>query len=139
MSDAKLELARASAEAFGQRDAEWFIANSTPDFAFFPAVMTGVEGQGSSVRGAEGIGQFFSDLDEPWESFRVDVDEYREIGEQVVCVARLRAKGRGSGVELDHPMAMALWFRDGKLARAQSFLDPEAALEAASKELEEMQ
>jgi ketosteroid isomerase-like protein len=134
MSDAKLELARASVEAWGQRDAEWFIANSTPDFEFFPAIVTGVEGQGSSVRGAEGIRQFFSDLDEPWESFRVDVEEYREIGEQVVCVTRLRAKGRGSGVELDQPMAMALWFRDGKLARAQSFLDLEAAVQAAGQE-----
>jgi ketosteroid isomerase-like protein len=134
MRDAKLELARASVEAWGQRDAEWFIANSSPDFEFFPAIVTGVEGQGSSVRGAEGIRQFFSDLDEPWESFRVDVEEYREIGEQVVCVTRLRAKGRGSGVELDQPVAMALWFRDGKLARAQSFLDLEAAVEAAGQE-----
>jgi ketosteroid isomerase-like protein len=134
MSDAKLELARASVEAWGQRDAEWFIANSTPDFEFFPAILTGVEGQGSSVRGAEGIRQFFSDLDEPWASFRIDVDEYREIGEQVVCVTRLRAKGRGSGVELDQSVAMALWFRDGKLARAQSFLDLEAAIEAAGQE-----
>ena len=131
MSDAKLELARASVEAWGQRDAEWFIANSTPDFEFFPAILTGVEGQGSSVRGAEGIRQFFSDLDEPWESFQIDVDEYREIGEQVVCVTRLRAKGRGSGVELDQSVAMALWFRDGKLARAQSFLDVDQALSAA--------
>jgi ketosteroid isomerase-like protein len=134
MSDAKLELARASVEAWGQRDAEWFIANSTPDFEFFPAIVTGVEGQGSSVRGADGIRQFFSDLDEPWESFRIDVEEYREIGEQVVCVTRLRAKGRGSGVELDQPVAMALWFRDGKLARAQSFLDLEAAVQAAGQE-----
>jgi ketosteroid isomerase-like protein len=134
MSDAKLELARASVEAWGQRDAEWFIANSTPDFEFFPAIVTGVEGQGSSVRGAEGIRQFFSDLDEPWESFQIDVDEYREIGEQVVCVTRLRAKGRASGVELDQRVAMALWFRDGKLTRAESFLDLESAVEAAGQE-----
>ena len=134
MSDERIELARTSVEAWGQRDAEWFIANTTPDFAFFPAIVTGVEGQGSSVRGAEGIRQFFSDLDEPWESFRVDAEEYREIGEQVVCVSRLRAKGRGSGVELDQQVAMALWFRDGKLARAQSFLDLESAIEAASQE-----
>jgi ketosteroid isomerase-like protein len=134
MSDAKLELARASVEAWGQRDAEWFIANSTPDFEFFPAIVTGVEGQGSSVRGADEIRQFFSELDELWETFRIDVEEYREIGEQVVCVTRLHAKGRGSGVEFDQPVAMVLWFRDGKMARAQSFLDRSAATEAASQE-----
>ena len=134
MSDAKLELARASVEAWSQRDAEWFIANSTPDFEFFPAIVTGVEGQGGSVR-AEGIQQFFAQLDEPWETFHIDVDEYREIGEQVVCVTRLRAKGRGSGIEFDQLVAMALWFRDGKLARAQSFLDLEAAVEAAGQDI----
>jgi ketosteroid isomerase-like protein len=91
-----------------------------------------VEGQGGSVR-AEGIQQFFAQLDEPWETFHIDVDEYREIGEQVVCVTRLRAKGRGSGVELDQLVAMALWFRDGKLARAQSFLDTDAAIDAAAE------
>jgi ketosteroid isomerase-like protein len=91
-----------------------------------------VEGQGSSVR-VEEIRQFFSDLDEPWETFVIDVGEYREIGEQVVCVTRLRAKGRGSGVELDQLVAMALWFRDDKLARAQSFLDMESAVEAAAE------
>ena len=63
------------------------------------------------------------------------MDEYREIGEQVVCVTRLRAKGRGSGIEFDQLVAMALWFRDGKLARAQSFLDLEAAVDAAGQDI----
>ena len=134
MSARKVELAGRAFEAWSQRDAEWFVDNCTPEFEFVPAVLTGVEGQGGAVRGAERIRQFFADLDEPWESFVIDEVEYREVDEQVVCIGHLRAKGRGSGVELDQPVAMTLWFRDDKLAQARSFLDHTAAIEAAGQE-----
>ena len=128
-----MELAREAFEAWSRRDADWFVENCTPDFEFHPIVITGVEGQGGAVRGGEGIRRFFAELDEPWESFLLEDVEYREVDGQVICVGQLYAKGRGSGLELDQPMAMALWFRDGKIARARSFLDPAAATEAASQ------
>jgi ketosteroid isomerase-like protein len=136
MSAAMLELARESFEAWSRRDAKWFVDNTTPEFEFVAAVMTTVEGEAGTVRGGEkGIRQYFTILDEPWESFVVDEMEYREVDDQVVCVGRLRAKGRGSGVEFDQPIAMVLWFRGDKLARAQSFLDVDAAMDAARQEL----
>jgi len=61
--------------------------------------------------------------------------DFREVDEQVVCVGRLRAKGRGSGVELDQPIAMVLWFGDGNIAQARSFLDVDEALAAAEEAL----
>jgi ketosteroid isomerase-like protein len=138
MSDANVELARRSFRAWQQRDVEWFIENTTPEFEFVAAVMTTVEGEGGTVRGGEqGIRQYFTILDEPWESFVVDESEYREVDDQVVCVGRLRAKGRGSGVELDQPIAMVLWFDGDKLARARSFLDVDEAMAAAKETLPE--
>ncbi len=131
MSEAKLELARRSVAAWEQRDAEWFIDNSTEDFEFVPAIVSGVEGR--AVRGADQIRRHLADLDEPWESFHIDALEYREVGEQVVCIVRLQARGRGSGIEVDQPVAMVLWFREGKLARAESFLDTDAAIDAAAE------
>jgi ketosteroid isomerase-like protein len=83
----------------------------------------------------EQIRQFFANLDEPWESFAVDEVEFREVNDQVICVGQLRAKGRGSGVELDQPIAMVLWFGDGKIAQARSFLDVDAATDAARQEM----
>jgi ketosteroid isomerase-like protein len=133
MSEANVELARRSFRAWSQRDAEWFVDNCTPEFEFVPVVMGGVEGEGGAVRGENGMRRYFAILDEPWESFVVDEDEYREVDEQVVCVGHLRARGRGSGIELDQPIAMVLWFRDGNLARAQSFLDVDAAIDAAGE------
>jgi ketosteroid isomerase-like protein len=130
MSEAKLELARRSVVAWEKRDAEWFIDNSTEDFEFVPAIVSGVEGH--TVRGADQIRRHLADLDEPWETFHIDALEFREVGEQVVCIVRLQARGRGSGIEVDQPVAMALWFDGDKLVRAQSFLDVDAAVDAAA-------
>ena len=135
MSNSNVELARRSVKAWQQRDVEWFIENSTPDFEFVPAILTTVEGQGSAVRGPENIREFFATLDEPWESFVIEEGEYREVDEQVICVVRLRAKGRGSGLELDQPVAMVLWFDGDKIARAQSFLDVDEAMATAKEAL----
>ena len=138
MSDANVELARRSFDAWCRRDAKWFVENTTPEFEFVAAVMSTVEGDSGTVRGGEeGIRQYFTILDEPWESFVVDESEYREVDDQVVCVGRLRAKGRGSGVEFDQPIAMALWFDGDKIARAQSFLDVDEAMAAAKEALPE--
>jgi ketosteroid isomerase-like protein len=138
MSDAKLEVARRSFQAWSDRDAVWFVENTTPEFEFVAAVMTTVEGGSGAVRdGEKGIRQYFTILDEPWESFVVDEMEYREVDDQVVCVGRLRAKGRGSGVEFDQPIAMVLWFDGDKIARARSFLDVDEAMAAAKVALPE--
>jgi ketosteroid isomerase-like protein len=64
-------------------------------------------------------------------------EEFHAVGEQVVNTAHLRAKGRASGVELDHPISNVVWFREGKVARVESFLNPEQALDAAAKDLDE--
>jgi ketosteroid isomerase-like protein len=60
--------------------------------------------------------------------------DVREIGDRVLVVGRVRAKGRSSGIELDQPLATVCWFRGGKFARMQSFLDYDAATTAASRE-----
>ena len=135
MSEANVELARKSFRAWSDRDAEWFVENTTPEFEFVAAVMSTVEGGGAAVRGGEeGIRQYFTVLDEPWESFVVDEGEYREVDGQVVCIGQLRAKGQGSGLVLDQPVAMVLWFDGDKIARARSFLDVDEAIAAAAEE-----
>ena len=110
---------------------EAIIERSTPDLEFVPAVAASVDGE--AVRGPDEVRRFMADLGETWEAFNIEVDEFRGVGEQVVILGRVHATGRGSGVELDQPFAMACWFRDGKFARTQSFLDHDAAIEAASE------
>jgi ketosteroid isomerase-like protein len=129
MSDAKLELARAGLDAWNRRDVDWLRDNATTDFEFVPAVAATVEG--GSVKGAEGLAHFFQQMDESWETFRLEPMDFRLVGEVVLGDGRVIAKGRGSGLELDQPISSITHFRDGKLSRLQSYLDPEEALAAA--------
>jgi ketosteroid isomerase-like protein len=129
VSDVRIELAAQGVDAWNRRDLDWLRRNATADFEFVPAVAATVEG--GSVKGPEGLARFFEAMDESWESFRIEVEEFRLIGDQVVGRGRVLAKGRGSGVELDQPLGSLLSFEGDKIARLQSYLDPEEALAAA--------
>jgi ketosteroid isomerase-like protein len=134
MNSARVELARQAIDAWNRRDADWVISHSVPDIEFVPAVVGSLEGESRRrVRGTEGFRGWFADLDETWERFEVEAEEFREVGEVLVTVCRVHAKGRGSGLALDEQMAMVSWFRGDKFARAQSFLDLDEALEAAKQ------
>ena len=132
MSSANVDLARQAHDAWTRGDLDAVEAVTAEDLEFVPAVAAGVEG--GSVRGRDEVRAFFEHLSETWETFQVDVDEIRGVGDQVLMLGHVRAKGRGSGLELDQPMLTVIWFRDGKVARMQSFLDENAALEAAEQE-----
>jgi hypothetical protein len=68
-----------------------------------------------------------------WEAWHMEPDELRALGDQVAVVLRYRARGRGSGVELEGRES-ALWtLRDGKVVRYEWFPDPHEALEAARR------
>jgi ketosteroid isomerase-like protein len=135
MSAENVELARRGVEAWNSGDVEAMLELSTEDFEFVPAIAAGVEG--GTVAGPEEFRHFMAALEETWESFRIDWDEVREVGARVLALGRVHAKGKGSGVVLDQPMLSVVWFRNGKVARMQSFLDRDQALEAASTELEQ--
>jgi ketosteroid isomerase-like protein len=68
---------------------------------------------------------------EGWETWAVEPEQFTPVGDQVVVVLRYRARGRGSGVEVEGRES-ALWtLRDGKVRRYAWFHEPGDALEAA--------
>jgi ketosteroid isomerase-like protein len=134
MSKENVQLAREAYDAwFGGGDLNAAEAMTTDDLEFVPAVAAGVEG--GSVRGRDEVRAFFENLNEIWETFHVEPGEFREVGDQVLMLGRVTAKGRGSGLELDQPMFSVIWFSDGKIARMQSFLDEGAALATAERKV----
>jgi uncharacterized protein len=134
MSEANVELARRGYARWSAGDVEGMIELATPDFEFVPAIAAGVEG--GSVTGPDEFRRFFMGLNETWETFRIEADEFRDLGDRVMTSGRLIAKGRGSEVELDHPIYSIIWIRDGRFARMQSFLDQDSAEAAAAEQAE---
>jgi ketosteroid isomerase-like protein len=66
-----------------------------------------------------------------WEAWEVELEKFTEVGDQVAVILRYRARGRGSGVEVEGRES-ALWtLRNGKVLRYAWFHEPADALEAA--------
>jgi ketosteroid isomerase-like protein len=82
-------------------------------------------------RGREAFRRALEKVFEGWETWDVDPEEFRGVGDQVAVVVRYKARGRGSGVEVKGRES-ALWtLRDGKVASYAWFHEPADALEAA--------
>ena len=70
-------------------------------------------------------------VDDTFEGARVDIEEFFDAGDQVVVVATLRGRGRGSGADVERRQGYVWTLRDGKAIRFQWFNSAEDALEAA--------
>ena len=68
---------------------------------------------------------------EGFEAMHVEPEQFHAVGDQVAVVVRYRARGRGSGADVEGRVS-ALWtLRDSKVVRYTWFLEPDQALEAA--------
>jgi ketosteroid isomerase-like protein len=104
-----------------------------PDLEWFAVIAQLVEGQDTVYRGITGMRRFWEDWHEVFD-FRFDQTDIREVGGKVVVLSHATVTGRGSGVNLDTPIAMVLTFEGKRLIRSLSYLDHAEALEAAGLE-----
>jgi ketosteroid isomerase-like protein len=81
--------------------------------------------------GLEAFSRAVGKVFEGWETWQMDPDGFRAVGDQVAVAVRYRARGRGSGVVVEGQES-ALWtLRDGKVVRYAWFHEPKDAFEAA--------
>lgn len=64
-------------------------------------------------RGHRRAEKFWQQLHDPWERFRIAVEDIEEDGDCVAAAIRFRAKGVDSGVEVDMRFGHAIRVRDG--------------------------
>jgi ketosteroid isomerase-like protein len=62
---------------------------------------------------------------------RVEPERFIDGGADVVVIARITGKGKGSGLDIDWRQGYVWTVRDGKAVRFRWFTKPEQALEAA--------
>jgi ketosteroid isomerase-like protein len=75
--------------------------------------------------------RYFEQLDEAWTDLRVEVQEYRELGECVVALGVLRGAGMASHVEVVRDFATVFVFRDSRIVLLDTYDNWKAGLEAA--------
>jgi ketosteroid isomerase-like protein len=66
-----------------------------------------------------------------WDDYELIPEEFADMNDRVVVTVRYRARGRGSGVEVDARLYDVFTLRDGKIVRMDQFAERSEALEAA--------
>ena len=127
MSDHR-ELIRRLYDTWNRDDFEGWLELFHPDVEWH---MSGVFPDLDAVyRGRDGIAAFWVRVHEPWEEFRIGVEELGESGDRFWTATRFRAKGVDSGVDVDMRIGSAARVRDGLLAEVFTRRTPEEARDA---------
>jgi uncharacterized protein len=85
---------------------------------------------GGVYRGLEGHARAMREWLSPWQDFRLTAEAFFDSGDRVVVPFRVRARGAGSGVEVERRWAHVWTVRGGKAIRFEVFLDPATALQS---------
>jgi len=132
MSRANVEAVRRAHDAWNRDDREAFLAEAHPELEWHTAIERAAEGTEKVRKGHGGIREAWSEYrTDAWERLEVQVDEYREVANSILCLGRMRVSGRTSGITTESEFAQLLTFRDGKIASAHDFLSHAEGLEAA--------
>ena len=129
MSQENVEIARATMEAFERGDIDAILARWHADAEWRPAISPGGL-EGTTYVGHEGVRRWAAELEESWETFDVIGPRFEAVGDRVLVLARVHARGSLSGVEIDAPLAQVWEIDEGKVRRLTGFLAHADALEA---------
>ena len=129
MSQENVELVRRGYEsAFDRGEFDLPLDEWHEECEFVPAMAGAVEAK--VYRGHAGLREYFDELFQSFSEVHVDSREFRDLGDRVLVLYRLRVRGHDSGVVLDQPGAAIYELREGKIVRGQSYLSHAEALEA---------
>jgi ketosteroid isomerase-like protein len=110
--------------AFADRDEDALLELMDPEIEFFGPTAT-VLNEGKCYRGHEGMRRYLQDAERLWAELELEPDKYREVGNHVVVLGRVRARAR-DGLELDAPAAWVWRVERGRIAWGSVYGDREA-------------
>jgi ketosteroid isomerase-like protein len=130
MSQENVEVVREAFESLLGGDRKKTAQLVAPEVEFHGTV-GGLE-EGRVVHGLPQVVQEFEERDlEAWEERRLEAEDFRDAGDDVVVLLHEYRRGRGSGVELEIDTAVVVGVSGGQVVRIQGYMDRHAALEAA--------
>jgi uncharacterized protein len=131
MSRENVEAFKRATEVGNRRDVEAILEELDPEVEWHPGMPAVLRGETTVYRGHEGVRELWRDLFEAFAEIHVEYAEIRDLGDRVLAIGRFRNRGKGSGAEVESPLAYLVEFKNGKAIRVRTYLDPKEALEAA--------
>jgi ketosteroid isomerase-like protein len=87
----------------------------------------------SSAQGHDAVRASLRRWKGEWDDYELTPEEFVERGDRVVATVNLRARGRGSGVEVDARFYDLYTLRDGMIVRMDQFTKRSEAIEAMGR------
>jgi ketosteroid isomerase-like protein len=128
MLDENIEVFREAIDAFNRRDFEAALALCHPRVEWIGDPR--VSGAGRRQGHAE-VKRYLESIPRYWEELRLEPERFVECGDKLLVLARMTARTRRGGPEIDRAFDQVIRFRNGKIIRGHWFLTREEALQAA--------
>ena len=128
MSQANVELARRGLDALNRSGVDAILDLCDPGIEWI--AIPGFLPDAEDFHGREGVRSWFEKIGEALGSVRWDAEEVVDHGDRIFVALKLSASGRASGIETEFRIFQAWTIRNGKLARLESYLSREEAIEA---------
>ena len=132
MATTDIELVKSAFDAWNRGSIDAFTAHMSEDVAWVEASGR-PEGVPTERVGRERLRSSLASLFDAFESYRLEVEQIRELGDRVVAVVREIARGRLSGVEVDGQWGYLITVTDGRITRIEAHRDADVVLELADR------
>jgi ketosteroid isomerase-like protein len=91
------------------------------DCVWVPTLRLQVEGR-HAYRGHAGLRNYWQEEEAVWANVRVDVEDVREVGDEVIVISTVAARGKQSDVETNTRFKFRFVLQDEKIVRGESYL-----------------
>ena len=89
---------------------------------------------GRTYTGLDGLRNLWLEWLAPWTTYRIEAEDVIDLGDRVLLLAHVFGRLGESQAEVENTVASVYTVRDGKIARAEFYLDRTEALKAVGLE-----
>jgi uncharacterized protein len=125
VQDQDVELVRDSYEAWNRRNFQVIWERLDPDVV---VDATARIMNPDTYHGHAGFQRMVDEMEDIWQEWHLEPEAFLDGGDRIIVVTRVRARGRGSGVELDDLNYNVWKLRDGRAVRLAIYYDKDEAL-----------
>jgi ketosteroid isomerase-like protein len=115
-------------DAWNRRDLHAALERMHPHCEVRPAGAT------EPLHGHDGVAAAFRDWFDAFEKFTIETEDYSARGDRVLVAMRQRARGKGSGLEIEQRFYQLFTMRNGLVVRFEEYSEEADAWNALGKE-----